>query len=246
MTTAREIITPAMRHLGVVAQGEVPTAEEAQDALSMLNNLLDLWSLENMLIVADTITTVTLLAGKQTYTIGEGAEIDVVWPIQIEQAQLRIITTLPNLELPLRILNETEYGLTRIKDLRSTYPQAIFQHTTYPTGTLFLWPVPDEQNEMVLWHKGLVAAFTSLSTPDVSLPRGYRLALEYNLAEHLAPQYGIDIKAGSIIDRKARETRAIIKRSNSKKRLAFIDVPSGQRQDYGSYNWRTDGHGSRA
>ncbi|MGI9297837.1 MAG: hypothetical protein ACR2QC_08055 [Gammaproteobacteria bacterium] len=245
MTTAREIITASLRHLGVVAQGEVPTNGEAQDGLRLLNEMLDLWSLENMLIVADTITTFTITSGKKSYTVGPSQDVNITWPVQIEQAQLRVDNFSPNLDLPMRVLNEQEYGLVRLKDQQSTYPQAIFLHTTFPTGTLFLWPVPSQQNEMVIWHKETVASFATLDT-NVTLPRGYALALRYNLATFLASDYGIDILPNSNVDRQARETRAVIKRSNTKKTLGYVDVPAGQRRDYGSYNWQQDsGAGDR-
>lgn len=245
MTTARTIVTDSLRHLGVIAQGEVPTAEEASEGLSLLNDMLDSWSLESMLIIADTITTFTLTALKKTYTVGPSQDIDITWPIQIEQAQLRVDDFTPNLDLNLRILNEVEYGLIRLKDQESTYPQAIFLHTTFPTGTLFVWPVPTAQQQMVIWHKGIVASFATLDT-DVSLPRGYPLGLTWNLAEYLAPSYGIEVPFGSTIEMRARETKAVIKRSNSKPSLSFMDVPAGQRRDYGSYNWLSDyGAGSR-
>ena len=41
MTTALDLITGALRKINVLAAGEVPQASEQQDALAVLNDLLD-------------------------------------------------------------------------------------------------------------------------------------------------------------------------------------------------------------
>ena len=50
MTTPLDIITRAMKDIGAVAAGEVPTADEAQDGLDMLNDMIAQWSNENMMV----------------------------------------------------------------------------------------------------------------------------------------------------------------------------------------------------
>ena len=41
MTTPFDIITRAMKDIGALAAGEVPTADEAQDGFDMMNDMLD-------------------------------------------------------------------------------------------------------------------------------------------------------------------------------------------------------------
>ena len=43
MTTARTLITRSLRTLGVLHSGETPSAEEANDALDSLNEMLGAW-----------------------------------------------------------------------------------------------------------------------------------------------------------------------------------------------------------
>ena len=50
MTTPFDIITRAMKDIGALAAGEVPTADEAQDGFDMMNDMLDQWSNENMMV----------------------------------------------------------------------------------------------------------------------------------------------------------------------------------------------------
>ena len=51
MTTPLDIITRAMKDIGALAAGENPTADEAQDGLDMLNDMIAQWSNENMLAI---------------------------------------------------------------------------------------------------------------------------------------------------------------------------------------------------
>ncbi|NBR25539.1 MAG: hypothetical protein EBU08_17530, partial [Micrococcales bacterium] len=50
MATVQELIDGAMRLAGVVADGETITAKEAQDALSAMNQMIEAWALEGILL----------------------------------------------------------------------------------------------------------------------------------------------------------------------------------------------------
>ena len=45
-----DIISRAMKDIGALASGETPAPEEAQDAFDMLNDMIDQWSNEDMMI----------------------------------------------------------------------------------------------------------------------------------------------------------------------------------------------------
>lgn len=239
MTTARSLITSALRRMGAIGDNEAPTATEANQGLESLNEMLDTWSTENLTIVANTETVFRLATLQGSYTIGTGGDIDVVWPFELEHAQLRVLTTNPPLDLPLRLLSQQEWVQIRLKGTESTYPQHLWLHTTFPLGTLHLWPVPTESNDLILWHNTILGAFATLDT-DVQFARGYARALRYNLTEELAPEYGRETSA--MMQRQAETAKALLKRANIKKRLAAVDVPVSY--DYGTYNWRTDEPGS--
>lgn len=48
MATARDLITMSLRTLGVLHSGETPSAEEADDALDTLNQLMNSWRYEGI------------------------------------------------------------------------------------------------------------------------------------------------------------------------------------------------------
>ena len=45
-----DIISRALKDIGALEAGEVPTADAAQDAFDMLNDMLDQWSNEGMMV----------------------------------------------------------------------------------------------------------------------------------------------------------------------------------------------------
>lgn len=70
MTQPFDIITRAMKDIGAVAAGEVPTADEAQDALDMLNDMCAQWSNENMMVFYRTEIVFPVIQNTIQYTIG--------------------------------------------------------------------------------------------------------------------------------------------------------------------------------
>lgn len=65
-----DIISSALKDIGALAAGETPTPEDAQDALYMLNSLVDQWSNEDMMVYNRTEIIFPLIAGQVQYTIG--------------------------------------------------------------------------------------------------------------------------------------------------------------------------------
>ena len=70
MPTPLDIISRALKDIGALEAGEVPTPDAAQDALEMLNDLIDQWSNEGMMIYNVTEIVFPLISGQTHYTIG--------------------------------------------------------------------------------------------------------------------------------------------------------------------------------
>lgn len=75
MTTPLDIITRAMKDIGALAAGEVPTADEAQDGFDMMNDMLDQWSNENMMVFYKTEIIFPVVQNQIQYTIGPGGQV---------------------------------------------------------------------------------------------------------------------------------------------------------------------------
>ena len=70
MTAPIDIISRALKDIGALEAGETPTPEAAQDAFDMLNDLVDQWSNEDMMVYNTTEIIFPLIAGQIQYTIG--------------------------------------------------------------------------------------------------------------------------------------------------------------------------------
>jgi len=70
-----DIISGALKDIGALAAGETPTADAVQDAFSMLNDMVDQWSNESMMVSYKTEIIFPITPGQIQYTIGPGGTI---------------------------------------------------------------------------------------------------------------------------------------------------------------------------
>jgi len=70
-----DIISRALKDIGALASGETPSPDEAQDAFDMLNDMIDQWSNEDMMIFYKTEIIYPITPGQTQYTIGPGGQI---------------------------------------------------------------------------------------------------------------------------------------------------------------------------
>ena len=70
-----DIISRALKDIGALASGETPSPDEAQDAFDMLNDMIDQWSNEDMMIFYKTEIIYPITPGQTQYTIGPCGQI---------------------------------------------------------------------------------------------------------------------------------------------------------------------------
>ena len=75
MTMPIDIISRALKDIGALAAGETPSPEASQDAFDMLNDMLDQWSNEGMMVYYKTEIIFTTTNNQTQYTIGPGGQI---------------------------------------------------------------------------------------------------------------------------------------------------------------------------
>lgn len=186
--TVRELIRKSMLLVGTISSGESLSADEAADGLNSLNDLLDSWSTDGLLIPAMVREEFTLVPSTASYTIGTGGAFSTTNPQLIEEARL-LDTSGTAFEIPLRIFNDQEYADIKIKTLTTSQAQGIYFQRGAPLSTIYVYPVPSTANKLVLYSKKALSNFASVND-SISLPPGYQRALRYNLALELAVEYG--------------------------------------------------------
>lgn len=75
MAKPYDIISRALKDIGALEAGEVPTADAAQDAFDMLNDMLDQWSNEGMMVYNYTEIIFPVVQNQTQYTIGPGGDV---------------------------------------------------------------------------------------------------------------------------------------------------------------------------
>jgi len=90
MTQPIDIITRAMKDIGAIAAGEVPTADEAQDGLDMLNDMLAQWSNENMMVFYRSEIIFKTTQNQVQYTIGPSGQMGATFTGSISGTTLTV------------------------------------------------------------------------------------------------------------------------------------------------------------
>jgi hypothetical protein len=70
MTKPIDIISRSLKDIGALEAGEQPTADSARDAFDLMNDLIDQWSNEDMMVFNITEIIFPVIAGQVQYTIG--------------------------------------------------------------------------------------------------------------------------------------------------------------------------------
>ena len=70
-----DIISRALKDIGALEAGETPTPEAAQDAFDMLQDLLDQWSNEDMMVFYKNEIIFPIVPSQTQYTIGPGGQV---------------------------------------------------------------------------------------------------------------------------------------------------------------------------
>jgi hypothetical protein len=182
MTNARSIIEQAARKIHVLGRGQTLSADEAQEGLTALNNMLSMFSIEGGLVYSITKETFPL-TGAQSYTIGSGGDFNTTAPVDI----ISLYTTLGTTDYRATPLNATEYASIETKSIVGE-PNYYFYDNNRPLGRIYLYPVPNSTYTVTIYSYKAITSFSDLTT-DYNLPEGVETMLVHNLAVIWAPEY---------------------------------------------------------
>lgn len=234
MATARDIINRSLKLIGVLAQGETATADQLTDGLDALNDMLDSWSTQNLMIYQYTDEELTLAPSQSVYTMGSGGDLDTTRPIEIVNMIWRDNTD--GLDLPIKIVPQAQYKYEPNKDTENSVISTCYVNYKHPLVELTFWPVPSTAEKVEITSYKPLTTYSALST-TVDLPPGYLKALRFNLAIELAPEYGIE--PSPYVDREASRARANIKRQNKKPIRSRSEVALLDTNRSGVFDYRT-------
>jgi len=258
-TTAGDQINGALRLLGVLAEGETPSAETSQDALTALNQMIDSWNTERLAVFATQDQIFTWPSGVQYLDIGPTGDIilnNALLSTQesiplTTQSSLEILATIKggrpilvddatyfrdpqtNVSYGIKLINQQQYDGIAVKTVTSTYPQVMWVNMAFPNITMTVYPVPLRALEFHLIPVTPLNTAATLATP-LSFPPGYLRAFRYNLACEMAPEFGVEPSAQ--VQRIAMYSKRNLKRINNPDDIMALPYSIvGTRQRYNIY-----------
>lgn len=208
MTTARKIVTRALRLIQVLGADEAGDSAEVVDALDALNSIWSTYSLGRLLLLAGTNTDFQLKAGVASYKIGPNQTFDSPRPAQlVDGSFVRYGST----DYPIGHLDQPGYNIIPYK-AQQGIPAWVYYEPNAMGGNLTFYPVPAQDMVLHLSATLPFEQFEDLDT-DYALPPGYESLLIYQLAVETAPEYGKE--ASATVVRMMTNYKRQVKRSNS-------------------------------
>lgn len=187
--TAGDQINRALRLLGILAEGETPSAAMSQDALTAFDQMVDSWNIERLSVFCTQDQVFTWPASQISRTLGPTGDFVGLRPVLMDDATY---FKAPNgVSYGIKFINQQQYDGIAVKNVTSTYPQVCWVNMGFPDITLTVYPMPTQELE---WHFVSVQKLDQPAALDTELhfPPGYMRAFAYNLAMEIAPEYGVE------------------------------------------------------
>jgi hypothetical protein len=200
-----------MRLIGMLAEGETPSAAASQDALSAMNQMIDSWNTERLSVFSTQDQVFTWPASTLSRTLGPTGNFVGNRPVLLEDSTyFRDAAT--NVSYGIKIINQQQYNGIAVKTVTSTYPQVMWVNMTYPDIEMYVYPVPLRPLE---WHFVSIEELTqpAVLATTLSFPPGYLRAFKYNLACEIAAEFGVE--PSPQVQRIAMTSKRNLKRINN-------------------------------
>lgn len=194
---ASDIAQGALEEIGVIAEGEKPSAADLNVALVRLQRWIDQVNARRELIFSMSFLQFNLTPNHSPHTIGPNGDFNIALrPVKIIGANFILNSTSSNPvdSPPIRIKDADWWNANPVKSLQSSIVTHLYYDPATPLGNLNFWPVCNIANPVRLevWNS-LGQPISSQST--LSLPPGYWDAAVLNLAKKLCPMFNKQFSA---------------------------------------------------
>jgi hypothetical protein len=211
MATAGDIINGSLRLIGVLAEGEAPSSETAQDALNAMNQMIESWNTERLAVFSTIDQVETWPPGARFQTFGPTGNIVGSRPVMIDDSTY-FRDPASGISYGLKLINQQQYNGIAVKTVTSTYPQVLWVNMTYPDIEMYVYPVPTKVLEFHIVSVQELNQPATLAT-DLAFPPGYLRCFRYNLACEFAPEFGVE--PSRQVQRIAMTSKRNLKRINN-------------------------------
>lgn len=238
---ASDVVASALLEIGVVAQGENPSAEDSAWGLEKLQRAIDQHNARREMIFSVTFVEFTLQANHAPHTIGPGGDFNIpVRPVRIESAAFILNSGGTNpVDSPfLNIRDSDWWAANPLKSLTTSVVSDLYYDPASPLGNLNFYPICNIANPVRLEYWSSLGQAVSLKT-KLGFAPGYWEAIVMDLAVRLCPSFEKSVSP----DLREQWNRAmrIIQANNDKPPRIDTDsgMPSSRRGGRPDYNFLT-------
>lgn len=167
MTTARDIVTRALKEAGICGTGQDPIAENINDGFTSLEDMIATWQRKRWLVPM--LVDIAMPGNNlRSNRIGPGQYWNAPRPDKINSAYVvQLFTGQNQVSLPMKVVfSREDYNLIAIKGLNSL-PEVVFYDNAFPYGNVFVWPVPNSTYEVHLTYKGQIGFAITVSEGEI-------------------------------------------------------------------------------
>lgn len=196
-----ELISAALRKIGVIGEGVTANATQLSEGEEALNAVISEMQALGMPLWKRTELNITMVNGQATYEIGIGKASNVPFPMKLSQAVLNVTGSGAEIEMEIK----ANYDFNLLPSTSSGTPVTVKYQPLVNYGVLTVWPTPGSGSYTItLTYQEPFDVFTS-GAEDADFPQEWHNALIYNLALVLADEYGIPIPDKQWLEKQAEK-----------------------------------------
>jgi hypothetical protein len=195
-----QAITASLRKLAVLPSGGTPSSSQISDCSDSLNAIVKAFQADGMPLWKIASQSFTVTNGTSSYTVGPSQTINCPKPLRIIQA---LYTPSGGNNTPLNVYNRYDFNQLPQGSTYTGLPVNLYYQPLRTTGTIKLWPTPAESTTSIAFHYQSPYEDMDSATDDFDFPSEWMMAIVYNLAWAMAPEYGIPPTDRAILQKEA-------------------------------------------
>lgn len=194
-----QLIKSALRKVNAFEAGETPDSDSVSDASDALNAMVKHWQASGIQIWRMTESTVTLVAGQTSYTLGTDPSTK---PLKIISARRFNTTSL--IDVPLDEMDRVEYQEMPNKTSTGAV-NSFFYDRQVGLGTIYFWPAPENTAEIIKYTYARPIQDFNAAGDSPDFPIEWTRAVEWGLADEIADEYDVPEPKRTRIERRAAQ-----------------------------------------
>jgi len=189
--TRNQYIEAALRKLNVLAAGQTPTSEDYTNGTLAFNALIGEFRSLGMPLWARSSYSFSPTLNVVSYNIGSGQTLNTPYPIKILQAYRQDSGNTTKIDIEVT----PDFNFNLLPSSSGGSPIKLTYQPKVNLGIIKLWPTPDAtavtSTITIVYQRPTEYMSTATDTADI--PEEWTNAFIYNLAERLAPEWGIPL-----------------------------------------------------